>query len=277
MRIGIVRQGGAVRPGASHPSFADVTDLAREIERLGFAGLWTTDGIARGRPVTDPLTILAAAAAATQRIELGTCILQVPLRAAVDLAIRAQTVAVMSGGRLRFGVGPGSTKADFDLAGADFEARFRTTYAAVETMRQVWRGEPQNGVPLVNWPDAPPPPLLLGGWRSPRTIGRAAREYEGWIASGAHGTWEDAEAGIRDYRAVGGRRAILANVPVDLRENPERTGFAAHAHISLVCPPSQARERLDRIRQLGFDDLLIIPPNGAPDQLEQIRGLIDRA
>jgi alkanesulfonate monooxygenase SsuD/methylene tetrahydromethanopterin reductase-like flavin-dependent oxidoreductase (luciferase family) len=51
--------------------------------------------------------------------------LQVPLRHPVELAHRAQSVQALSGGRLRLGVGSGSTRADFDLLGADYDRRFR--------------------------------------------------------------------------------------------------------------------------------------------------------
>ena len=53
----------------------------------------------------------------TKKVELGTCILQVPLRHPVELAHRVLSAHYLSGGRLRLGVGAVSTKADFDAVG----------------------------------------------------------------------------------------------------------------------------------------------------------------
>ena len=273
MKIGIVRLGRVAGALGAAPTAADVASLALAVERLGFAGLWTTDSVGRGRATLDPLTVLAVAAGVTSRIELGTCILQLPLRPPVELAHRIRSLDQLSAGRLRLGVGPGSTRADFDLIGADFEGRFKALYTSLDRMRRVWAGEAVNDVTLAGWPGtAPEPQILLGGWRSQRTIARAAETCAGWIASGLHSEWDDLDAGIRAYRAAGGKRAVLANVHVNLREGaPPPSG---HVTISLVCPPAEARIRLRRIADLGFDDVLLIPPDDAAPQLEAIQALV---
>src|SRR6266849_2914913 len=115
-----------------------VIDYARQIERRGFPGIWVTDSLGRGRPTLDPLVALGALAAVTKRVELGTAVLQVSLRNPVELAHRVQSVQALSGGRLRLGVGSGSTKADFDLLGADFQQRFRNLMSALDIMRRAW-------------------------------------------------------------------------------------------------------------------------------------------
>ena len=84
----------------------------RLAEQVGFESLWFFDAIGRGRFRPDPLSGLAAAAALTERIEIGTCILQVPLRHPVELAHRILGVHFMAGGRLRLGVGAGSNEGD---------------------------------------------------------------------------------------------------------------------------------------------------------------------
>src|SRR6516165_11632389 len=92
-----------------------VADYARRIEASGFPGIWVGDSLGRGRPTLDPLTALAALAAVTERVELGVSVLQVSLRHPIELAHRVQSVQALSGGRLRLGVGSGSTRADFEL------------------------------------------------------------------------------------------------------------------------------------------------------------------
>jgi hypothetical protein len=57
-----------------------MADYARRIEASGFPGIWVGDSLGRGRPTLDPLTALAALATATERVELGISVIQVPLR-----------------------------------------------------------------------------------------------------------------------------------------------------------------------------------------------------
>ncbi len=68
-------------------------------------------------PVPDTLVWLTAAAASTERIELGTTILQVPLRHPVELAQRLLSMQALCAGRFSAGLGSGSTRADFDAVG----------------------------------------------------------------------------------------------------------------------------------------------------------------
>src|SRR5215472_7681180 len=116
-----------------------IVDYARQIEKRGFPGIWVTDSLGRGRPTLDPLVALGALSVATQRADLGTAVLQVSLRHPIELAHRVQSVQALSGGRLRLGVGSGSTRADFDLLGADYDQRFRTLMGSLEIMRRAWR------------------------------------------------------------------------------------------------------------------------------------------
>src|SRR5919106_89763 len=110
---------------------------------------------------------LSTLAGVTECIELGTCVMQVPLRHPVELAHRAQTLNVLSGGRFRFGVGSGSTRDDFDAVQADYERRFKTLPESLSVMRRVLAGEAGLGPgpqPLAG-PEGGPP-VFLGAWRS---------------------------------------------------------------------------------------------------------------
>jgi alkanesulfonate monooxygenase SsuD/methylene tetrahydromethanopterin reductase-like flavin-dependent oxidoreductase (luciferase family) len=274
MRLSVVT---FMRPGTEPRGRAvgRIVDYARQIERRGFPGIWVTDSLGRGRPTLDPLVTLGALSVATQRVELGIPVLQVPLRHPIELAHRVQSVQALSGGRLRLGVGSGSTRADFDLLGADYDQRFRTLMRSLEIMRRAWSGEPVNGGVLSPWPGCEGgPPVLLGAWRNPRWIAYAAKQCAGWIASGLYSSWEDLEAGMRLYRDAGGKNAVLANVLVDLHSKPEPGSLAERATISLVCPPDEARVRLKRIDQLGFDEVLVVSPGGALDELERVRDFL---
>ncbi|HEX3954878.1 MAG TPA: LLM class flavin-dependent oxidoreductase [Stellaceae bacterium] len=253
----------------------EMADYARRIEASGFPGIWIGDSLGRGRATLDPLVVLAALSAATQRVELGISVLQVPLRNPVELAHRVQSVQALSGGRLRLGVGSGSTRADFELLGYDYDHRFRTFRQSLETMHKVWRGNPLDGGALSIWPGCEGgPPILVGAWRSPRWITFAAKETQGWTPSGRYSSWEDLEVGMQIYRDAGGTNAVLANVAIDLAERPESAELAAVANVSLICPPDEARRRLKRLEAMGFDEVLIGSHHGVLADIERARDLL---
>jgi alkanesulfonate monooxygenase SsuD/methylene tetrahydromethanopterin reductase-like flavin-dependent oxidoreductase (luciferase family) len=256
-------------------SLSGMANYARRIEASGFPGIWVGDSMGRGRPTLDPLTALAAPAAVTERVELGIGVLQVSLRHPIELAHRVQSVQALSGGRLRLGVGSGSTRADFELLGGDYDHRFRTLRNSLEIMHRVWRGEPVNGGALSVWPDCEGgPPILMGAWRSPRWITYAAKDCQGWTPSGRYSSWEDLEAGMRIYREAGGTNAVLANVAVDLADRPGSADLAAATNVALVCPPDEARRRLKRMQQLGFDEVLLVSHYGVLEEFEEVRSWV---
>jgi alkanesulfonate monooxygenase SsuD/methylene tetrahydromethanopterin reductase-like flavin-dependent oxidoreductase (luciferase family) len=272
MRIGIVTIPSAVESG---PNVVEhVCAVARQVEALGFHGLWVTDAFARGKPTLDPLILLGALATQTSRIELGTCVEQVPLRHPVEHAHRVQTLNALSQGRFRFGVGSGSTKHDFDAVQADYDARFKALTAYLEVMRRVWAGEPVYGPALSVWPGTEGgPPVLLGAWRSERWINLSAKVLQGWIASGIHTSWEDLAIGVKMFRDAGGKRAVLANIFTDFRDERGGLPFTHEPKISLFCSPREAKDRLRRLEDLGIDDALLVIPPGDPAQLETIAGI----
>jgi len=265
-------------PGAEHYTrlLPRMADYARRIEASGFPGIWVGDSLGRGRPTLDPLTALAALATATERVELGIGVLQVPLRHPIELAHRVQSVQALSGGRLRLGVGSGSTQDDFVLLGYDYSQRFRTLMQSLDIMRQAWRGEAVNtGGTLSTWPGCEGgPPILLGAWRSPRWITYAAKQCQGWTPSGRYSSWDDLEHGMRIYREAGGTNAVLANVAVDFANRPESASIAAASNVALTCPPDEARQRFKRMEQLGFDEVLLVSQTGELEDLERARDFL---
>jgi alkanesulfonate monooxygenase SsuD/methylene tetrahydromethanopterin reductase-like flavin-dependent oxidoreductase (luciferase family) len=276
MRVGIV---AAPRPLDDVTSVAmRLREIGRRAEALDFSGLWITDSLGRGTASLDPLLLLAAVASVTDDIELGTCVLQVPLRHPVELAQRVMSLDVLSEGRLRLGVGAGSTEADFLVVEADYGRRFRVLRENLEVMRRSWRGEAVFGPALTPWPGHEQgPPMFVGAWHSSRWVQYAARHCQGWLASGIYSTLEEVAEGAAKFRAAGGDRVLLANVFTDLRPQPERHSLIERSKINLVCDPEEARERLAQIADSGADDVLLICPFDDPEQLEQVRKLVPNA
>ena len=265
-------------PGADHKDglMRHMADYARRIEASGFPAIWVGDSLGRGRPTLDPLVALAALSAATEKVQLGIGVLQVPLRNPIELAHRVQSVQALSGGRLQLGVGSGSTQADFDLLGYDYTKRFRTLMDSLEIMRKTWRGEAVNGGgTLSTWPGCEGgPPILIGAWRSPRWITYAAKETQGWTPSGRFSSWEDLEHGMKIYREAGGTNAVLANCSIDLAERPQSAELAKVASVNFICSPNEARERINRVEQLGFEEILIGSQFGAIEEIERMRDFL---
>jgi alkanesulfonate monooxygenase SsuD/methylene tetrahydromethanopterin reductase-like flavin-dependent oxidoreductase (luciferase family) len=266
-----------LRPGSEPKGglLRHMADYARRIEAAGFPGIWVGDSLGRGRPTLDPLMELTAVAGATDKAELGVAVLQVSLRNPVELAQRVQSLQALSGGRLILGVGSGSTKSDFDLLGLDYETRFRVLREGLRTMQSAWRGDPLPGGTFSPWPGYEGgPPILIGAWRSERWITIAAKEFQGWTPSGRFSSWDDLEFGMQIYRDAGGTNAVLANVAVDLANRPESAELAAATDVALVCPPEEARRRLKRMEQLGFDEVLLVSQYGEFEDLERARDLL---
>jgi alkanesulfonate monooxygenase SsuD/methylene tetrahydromethanopterin reductase-like flavin-dependent oxidoreductase (luciferase family) len=252
-----------------------IADLARQVEARGFAGLWLTDSFGRGRATLDPVVLMSVVAAVTNRIEIGTCVLQVPVRHPVELAHRIQSLHAMSGDRLQLGLGSGSTQADFDLVGADYTQRFKGLMPALETMRRAWRGEKLDGGTLTPWPGTEGgPAILLGAWRNKRWIVYSAEQCQGWIASGLYPKPEELEAGIKFYRDAGGQRAVLSNVIVDLHGDAADMPLGGKAQVMLTGGEAAARDKLRWIKEVGFDDVLCMAMPESLDDLARLRDAV---
>jgi alkanesulfonate monooxygenase SsuD/methylene tetrahydromethanopterin reductase-like flavin-dependent oxidoreductase (luciferase family) len=253
-----------------------IADFAREVEARGFPGIWVGDSVGRGRPTLDSLQVLTALAAVTRRVELGISVLQLPLRNPVELAHRVQSLQAMSNNRLILGVGSGSTRDDFELLGYDYDHRFRTFKNDLDIMNRAWNGEPVNGGTLSTWPGCKGgPPILIGAWRSPRWITYAAEQAQGWTPSGRFSSWDDLEHGMKIYREAGGTNAVLANCSIDLAERPQSAELAKVASVNFICPAEEARRRIKRVEQLGFEEILIGSQFGAIEEIDRVRDFVN--
>ena len=264
--------------GASPSGAASIADAARGAEAAGFASAWAFDSVGRGALRFDPLMALAVAATVTRGMELGTGIIQVPLRNPVELAQRVLTAHLVSGGRLRLGVGAGSTAGDFAALGLDFDSRFKRLDESLAIMRRLWAGESVNGASLAPvWPVVlGGPPILIGSWAGSKWIERAAREFDGWIGSGARSNWRAVREGIARFRGYGGRRAVITNVRVAL-DSPTASPSGPDDPFDLKCPREVARERLHRLREWGYDDVVLVPERHEADHLYELRDLAERS
>lgn len=175
--------------GLALPMAADPLPLARQAEELGFDTVYVSDHVvppaaqaAYGRNL-EALTVLAAVAAVTSTIRVGTSVMVVPLREPVLFAKQVATIDLLSGGRLVLGVGAGWVEGEFANVGVDFKTRGTRTDETIRLLRHLFSGstEPFRGrfTTLEDFVFAPLPPqgaklpILVGG-HSPAAIRRAA-------------------------------------------------------------------------------------------------------
>ena len=138
----------------------------------------------------EPLTMLTAMAALTERIRLCTGILIVPLRPAALLAKTVATLDQISGGRLDLGVGTGWQQEEYEAEGLDFEGRGRRLTETVAACRALWTSTPAafDGAHLSfkeifcePKPVQDPLPVWFSGTLTPRNVRRIVELGNGWI------------------------------------------------------------------------------------------------
>lgn len=193
-------------------------ELADRAEQLGLDSVWVGDSVL-AKPRHDPLTMLAAIAGRTQRIQVGTAVLLPLLRNPVVLAQQLATLDQISSGRLILGLGIGAdipaVRAEFEAAGVPFEKRVGRLIEAMKLYRALWSGEPVNwdgrwrvqGASLAPKPFTPEgPPMWAAGNIEP-ALKRAATYFDGWFPSGPSdaAVWGEQWQAVQDYARVAGR------------------------------------------------------------------------
>jgi len=181
----------------------------------------------------EPLTVLAALAAATKRLRLGPGILLVPLRPATLLAKTVATLDVLSGGRVELGVGVGWQPEEYTAQGLRFRDRWQYLDDTLRACRALWEQVPPVSFasPTVNFERVycmPQPlqrrlPIFFGARATPALARRVAELGDGWFPLAAKSP-EEVAAGAalinEALRAAGRDPASLAvRVPLVLRRN----------------------------------------------------------
>src|SRR5262245_28391426 len=114
----------------------NLVNFAKKCEAMGLHSMWTIDRIAYDN--LEPLTLLAAAAGATQKIRIGTSVLLPGLRHPALLAKTVTTLDFISNGRVTIGVGFGSRENDFTAVEVPFEKRGSRAVECVQLMKRLW-------------------------------------------------------------------------------------------------------------------------------------------
>jgi probable F420-dependent oxidoreductase len=252
-----------------YPGFAELTALARKAEAAGCSALVLPDHLI-GQYA--PIPVLAVVAAATERLRVGTFVLNASLRHPVVLAQDLATLDVLSGGRLEIGLGAGWNKPEHDAIGIGFEpvgVRIGRLTEAVTILKGCFADGPfsfsgehytvtgHEGVPKPV--QRPHPPLFLGGGgkrlltlaaRQAQIIGLAPRLIQGDLprVDARSLTAAATEEKISWIREAAGDRFS------ELELNTYPTGGPA---VVTSNPRAEARRRADHIRQQTGTELTI--------------------
>src|SRR5438093_6841821 len=122
--------------------YREIVDLVRLAETMGFDSAWVSEhhGSSDGY-MPSLLPTLAAFAAATERIKLGTGVLLAPFHNPLRLAEDAAVIDQISGGRLILGLGLAWREEEFRMFGIPIKERVRRTVETIEILRRAWTGE----------------------------------------------------------------------------------------------------------------------------------------
>ncbi|HZQ38441.1 MAG TPA: TIGR03619 family F420-dependent LLM class oxidoreductase [Dehalococcoidia bacterium] len=249
MQIGVrIRNIGGYGEGAG---VAACLDVARRAEALGFDSLWVGDHIvapvngsgagADGRfpsawdeEVYDPLVLLSALAQVTRRATLGSAVLVAPYRHPLVAAKLLSTADRLSGGRIVCGIGTGWLEPEFRALGLSpeqFRERGAVTDDDIRALKEAWLntgpsryiGEYVQFRDVGTFPhpvQTPHIPLWAGG-NGQRSLRRAARLCQGWIARGL------------DPHALGEGVAELRRLAERDRRDPEEISVAVSLRLTL--------------------------------------------
>jgi alkanesulfonate monooxygenase SsuD/methylene tetrahydromethanopterin reductase-like flavin-dependent oxidoreductase (luciferase family) len=257
---------------------------AHRAEQRGFSVLGTIGRMAYGSH--EELIALAAAAGATERIELMTTVLVAPPRQAVLLAKQAATLQAMSGGRFRLGLGIGGRDDDWLALGEEPKNKGQKLEECIATCRSVWAGRKPDGALLPVGPKPPNLPIVLGGYSDP-AFRRAGRLADAFVAGpmpaeAVAGAYEVVKASAAQAQrdappAYAARYVAIGDDVADEADRNARSyyGFAGAGVVQMVQDgilrsSEDVRETLDNLAQVGVVEVCLWPLSRSIDQVDRV-------
>jgi probable F420-dependent oxidoreductase len=236
---------------SARPETGPLLTMAERAEAAGFDSVWIGDSIA-ARPRHEPLTLMAAIAARTRRVRLGTGVLLPALRNPVVLAHLIGTVDRVSEGRVILGVGIAadtpSIRKEFTACGVPWDRRVGRFLETIEICRALWQRDgvsftgkhfTLDGATVEPKPHRPGgPPIWIGG-SGPTALREAAR-FDAWFPTGP-----SAEAFAEQFPRIQAA-ARAAGRPAG--------AVAGAAYLTLALDPSKAaaEQRLHRFLETYY-------------------------
>lgn len=287
MKIGI-----ALPAQTTGVSRRDVLGFAERAERHGLDSLWVLDRLVY--PSLAPLPLLAAAAALTERVRLGTSILLGTLWNPMLLAKEVATIQHLAEGRFILGMAVGARDADFHAAGVPMKVRGRRLEEGVGILRRALAGDSvdhqgtafQIKTGPITLPHSPRTPIWLGGFAED-AIRRAVRLGDGFIVGGRGPQYgRDAVPLVRKLAAEAGKprfpvtALMYACFDRDVARATKTLGdYITGYYGKLILDPekgaicggtAEAVARIGDYAELGVDTLVIVPVTRDPEQVDRL-------
>jgi probable F420-dependent oxidoreductase len=268
--------------GAANAKF--FVDITLEAEALGFESVWlpehlmfttrmsrsphpgeTHPPVPPETPIFDAFSYLSFLAGRTERIRLGTHVYNIGLRHPFTTARAVQTLDIVSGGRVEFGIGASWLEEEWIAAELDFASRGRRVDECIEVCKRLWTEDAVThhgeffsfeGAVFVPKPvQSPWPPILVGG-ESTAALRRAARHGDGWI-----GMQHDFASGAARIATL---RALLA------AEGRDATGFQFCLGGGVASP-----DDAQRWEEIGVTRLVFSPWARSKEAIDGMRRFAD--
>ncbi|MQG48645.1 MAG: LLM class flavin-dependent oxidoreductase [SAR202 cluster bacterium] len=170
--------------------------MAETAERIGYDSVWVGDSIT-SKPRLEPMAVMAALAARTHRVKIGTAVMLNALRHPVHLAHSIATIDNISDGRIILGLGAGRSNNQMFVdehaaVGVPIEERAARMEESIDVLRKLWTEDdvsnpdgfyPLSGMTLEPRPVQQPVPIWLSSNWVQRGLKRVAAQGDGWITN----------------------------------------------------------------------------------------------
>ena len=287
MKVGIGLPGNV--PGTKGDT---IVEWARQADAGPFSSLGVIDRLVYDN--YEPLVLLSAAAGATSRVRLMTCVLLAPLRNPGVLAKQAASLDAISGGRLTLGVGVGRRPDDYQVAPAVYERRGRNLARSLSTMRSIWNGEVKGEAdagPMGPAPVRPGGPEVLIGAGAPQAVRRVGKHADGFIAAAGNAAAVEQlyQVAVESWEAEGRsgkpRLAGVASYALGPNAADQVGGYIRHYYSFLgdateqmarnaISSPEAVKDAIRDMEGIGMDEVVFLPSVAEMDQLDRLADII---
>jgi probable F420-dependent oxidoreductase len=283
----------------------NIVKIAQRAEALGYDSLWTVERLlwpvkpqspypvtpdgslpVEYKHVLDPLEALTFVSALTKKIALGTSVLDMPYYNPVMLTRRLSTLDVLSGGRLRVGLGLGWSKDEHDAVGAEMKQRGARADEFIQVVKTIWTTDPAEfhgryyTLPKSHIQpkpvQKPHPPIYLAAF-APAALTRIAKLADGWnpVAIPVDGMNKMFD-GTKEMARVAGRDP--SKLELIVRANVEITAKARPADGMIFTGTlAQIKEDVEGCRRIGAHEIHFDPTfQPGAQQLDRWLGLMEQ-
>ena len=257
-----------------------IRGLVQELEAAGFDGISTNDHVIGGHPeraegervhtsstgVHEPLVFLSFIAAVTERVELATGVLLLPQRQTTLVAKQCAELDLLSGGRLRLGVGIGRNWMEYEALNEAFTNRGKRIEEQIEILRRYWTSEhvsyqgqwhSLDRVGLNPMPVQRPIPIWMGsffGFVNEKVLERIGRMADGWMPQFPPADLEPILERVRGYARYAGRDPAELGIECAIRTRPDDD-------------PAKWVELAEAYRDLGATHLKVFAAGEGPTEI----------